>query len=174
MEAAQRIALVHGSSKVTFKALMEEAGISKSGILYHFKSKEQILEAMVDDMLAHADSILALGSDPNDVDLRTRAYAQCDFDPSYQTVPIAWVLALTQMPELFEPVNIQIRRIDATEDCFGPEAWTDIMLTRLALDGLAWSDIFDLERYSRAEREEMFRRLVGVVEADITSSHPED
>lgn len=47
LDAAEAVALREGVAKLTFDAVAAEAGMSKGGVLHHFASKEQLIEAMV-------------------------------------------------------------------------------------------------------------------------------
>lgn len=47
LDAAEAVAIRDGVSRLTFDAVAAEAGMSKGGVLHHFASKEQLIEAMV-------------------------------------------------------------------------------------------------------------------------------
>lgn len=47
LDAAEAVALRDGVAKLTFDAVAAEAGMSKGGVLHHFASKDQLIEAMV-------------------------------------------------------------------------------------------------------------------------------
>lgn len=47
LDAAEEVALRDGVAKLTFDAVAAEAGMSKGGVLHHFASKDQLIEAMV-------------------------------------------------------------------------------------------------------------------------------
>ncbi|RYD36028.1 MAG: TetR/AcrR family transcriptional regulator [Verrucomicrobiaceae bacterium] len=47
LDAAEAVALRDGVARLTFDAVAAEAGMSKGGVLHHFASKEQLIEAMV-------------------------------------------------------------------------------------------------------------------------------
>jgi AcrR family transcriptional regulator len=47
LDAAEAVAIREGVSRLTFDAVAAEAGMSKGGVLHHFASKEQLIEAMV-------------------------------------------------------------------------------------------------------------------------------
>jgi len=47
LDAAEAVAIRDGVGKLTFDAVAAEAGMSKGGVLHHFASKDQLVEAMV-------------------------------------------------------------------------------------------------------------------------------
>ena len=48
LDAAEAVVLADGAAHLTLDAVAERAGVSKGGLLYHFPSKEILLQAMVD------------------------------------------------------------------------------------------------------------------------------
>ncbi|WP_194903643.1 TetR/AcrR family transcriptional regulator [Catenulispora rubra] len=169
LDAVPVIATTRGLSHVTLAALKEESGVSKSGILYHFGSKSDIVQALIDLMLKHGSEVEAIGDDPGSVRRRDLTYAQCTFDPAYSAIPLPWALAITTAPELIDELSRQARRIDALEADLPHDEWVSTMLTRLALDGLSWSDLIDKQRFTPEERDELFTVLAGCPENQV---HP--
>lgn len=47
LNAAGAVAFKRGIANLTIEAVAEKAGLSKGGVLYHFGTKEQLIEAMV-------------------------------------------------------------------------------------------------------------------------------
>jgi AcrR family transcriptional regulator len=47
---AERITLRRGARALTLDAVAREAGISKGGVLYYFPSKDDLIQAMIDDL----------------------------------------------------------------------------------------------------------------------------
>ena len=52
LNAAGAVVPRDGAQALTLDAVASEAGVSKGGLLYHFKSKRQLLDGMVDRWLA--------------------------------------------------------------------------------------------------------------------------
>ncbi len=46
LDALQRILLRHGTAAVTLESVAAEAGVSKGGLLYHFRSKQALLQGL--------------------------------------------------------------------------------------------------------------------------------
>src|SRR3954466_14733340 len=53
LDAASAVVRRDGAQALTLDAVAAEAGVSKGGLLYHFRSKHELLEAMVTGGAAH-------------------------------------------------------------------------------------------------------------------------
>ncbi|MFM7414309.1 MAG: helix-turn-helix domain-containing protein, partial [Alphaproteobacteria bacterium] len=47
LDAAENLIIARGVAAMTLEAVAREAGVSKGGLLYHFASKEALLEALL-------------------------------------------------------------------------------------------------------------------------------
>ncbi len=63
LEALTRLAATHGFANVTMDALADEVGISKATLYQHFKSKDEMLAALLAAHIAHFMEWLAQTSD---------------------------------------------------------------------------------------------------------------
>ncbi|MFE3289880.1 TetR/AcrR family transcriptional regulator [Rhodococcus sp. NPDC059234] len=59
LDALERLLLERGLSQVTLEAVAAEAGVSKGGLLYHFRSKDALLAGMVRRLGERSDQQLA-------------------------------------------------------------------------------------------------------------------
>lgn len=48
LDAAERIVKAHGAANLTFEELVQESGISRGGITYHFATKDDLLRALIE------------------------------------------------------------------------------------------------------------------------------
>lgn len=51
LSAAGKVVLEQGASRMTLEAVAKQAGVSKGGLLYHFPSKEDLIEGMIQHMV---------------------------------------------------------------------------------------------------------------------------
>jgi AcrR family transcriptional regulator len=51
LDAAEHVVVEGGALRLTLDAVAERAGVSKGGLLYHFPSKEALLQAMLERLL---------------------------------------------------------------------------------------------------------------------------
>jgi AcrR family transcriptional regulator len=84
LEAAVEVIRTHGITGVTFESVAETAGITKGGLVYHFPSKEDLLNAIHEQRAAQweARMIEVLGVEPEEasVDQRVAAYVKVAID----------------------------------------------------------------------------------------------
>ena len=57
MDAAEAVVVESGALHMTLEAVSERAGISKGGLMYHFPTKESLLAALMDRMMANYDRL---------------------------------------------------------------------------------------------------------------------
>lgn len=76
LNAAEARLLARGPTGLVLDAIAADAGVSKGGLLYHFRSKEALVEGLCDRMLERFDQTLASlsAADPEARGAWTRAY----------------------------------------------------------------------------------------------------
>ena len=57
LDAAEAVVLADGAAHLTLDAVAERAKVSKGGLLYHFNTKEALLEGMVERQVRRIDAI---------------------------------------------------------------------------------------------------------------------
>ena len=55
LTAAERVVLRDGVARLTLEAVAREAKLSKGGLLYHFATKEALIQAMLDRLIQHCE-----------------------------------------------------------------------------------------------------------------------
>lgn len=111
LAAAERVSYVAGPSRLSLEAVAAEAGISKGGLLYHFRSKPDLLRALVED---HVDQLRARmdhyapGARAGGDGLRAmRAYlaATRELFAEFCPAPSGVFAAIAEDPELIAPIR---------------------------------------------------------------------
>ena len=76
IECAARIITEQGPNAVTIQAVADAAGVTKGGLLHHFKSKNQLSEAVSRYFIEQLDTELGrlMAEDPTEYGRFTRAY----------------------------------------------------------------------------------------------------
>src|SRR5437899_11189936 len=84
LEAASRLIHVHGYNHTALDDVLRESGVGKGNFYYHFKSKEELGYAILDQIIA---SFLERTLDPCFSDPAGRALTliRCCFDPVLET-----------------------------------------------------------------------------------------
>ncbi len=76
LDAADHIVASKGVARLTLEEVAREAGVSKGGLLYHFKSKDALTEAMISRFIELFDTAVeqAAQHDSDPVGRKTRSY----------------------------------------------------------------------------------------------------
>lgn len=148
LNAANLIVINQGVDSLTLEATAREAGISKGGLLYHFPSKQALIEGMIRyylqrfaaDLDASAESI-----DPSQAGRLTRAYLETTFADNERTPRLnaGLLAAIATDPALLSPVQDSFAAWVANldRDQLDPVLTTII---RLVADGLWLVELFGL------------------------------
>lgn len=147
IEAASRVVVRDGVSRLTLDAVSKEAEVSKGGLLYHFPNKEALVVGLIEEQVGEFDAsvereIVYQGRGPG---RWLRAYATASFQDEVGDVDAASGLlaAVATNPELMVAVQARFRawQEKAEADGLDPALATVI---RLAADGLTFAELFGL------------------------------
>lgn len=160
LDHASRLAVEQGIAAVTVQAVSDAAGVTKGGLLHHFKSKQALVSAVFDELLGTIDRDLdrRIGGDAERYGVFTRAYLEAVFDMGLDADGGPW--ASLSMSWLTDPdlralwaqwFNARVARHEETDG--------DVRLAvvRLAADGL-W--LADLAGVAVADRERLHGELL--------------
>jgi AcrR family transcriptional regulator len=113
LAAAEKLAARAGVATLTLDRVAAEAGVSKGGLLYHFRCKDALIEGMVERQLsgfAHALDT-ALAAEPEAPGRYTRAILNASFGPvtrppdRERRATVALLAAVVNRPALLDPVR---------------------------------------------------------------------
>ena len=177
LEAAAALAVRRGSKDLTLDAVAEAAGVSKGGLLYHFPSKDALLTAMIERMVARfaAEHAEALAREPVGEPGRwTRALLTSFFlVPEREMAERhrqcgALLAAVAENPRLLDPVRAFYRawRQEVERDGLPPEK---ALLALAAMDGVMFWRLFETCAPPPEELAGMHRLLLEVCSAPNAS-----
>jgi AcrR family transcriptional regulator len=162
LEAASRVTARDGALNLTLEAVAKEAGVSKGGLLYHFPNKEALISSMIDKHLASWSKAVEAAKD-NAKGAFTRAFVKTTANPpELETELSSGLLAAVALnPELLEPVKKHYAawQEEIENDGINPVTAT---LVRLAVDGLYFSEVFDLAPPKGKLRKQLEARLLAM------------
>ncbi len=166
LECAERIVVRDGVGKLTLDAVAAEAGFSKGGVLYHFRTKDDLVRGMVARLIEEFDGEIErhIAADPEPVGRLVRAYlkmtcpAPSTVAEHHQQVAAALHAVITNNPSLMQPIceariAFQRRTLD---DGLDP---VTVRLIQLAADGLWMADVLGLPVPDSAIRAALLDRL---------------
>jgi AcrR family transcriptional regulator len=165
LHAAFALIRREGVARLTIEAVAQEAGLSKGGVLYHFRSKEALIQAMVASLVERFDSDIetARRQEPaNERDVPgswLRAYIRASEGPAEDDEDtVALLAAVSSDPRLLAPLQEQYARWQAQAEADGVDPALATVI-RLALDGLWMADLFGLAPPEGALREQVIATL---------------
>jgi AcrR family transcriptional regulator len=162
LDAAARVIRRDGAGALTLDAVAAQAGVSKGGLLYHFATKDALVEALVGDWLDRFEA---------DVESRAgdrgwpRAYAEvCESaprSPGQRATDVALLAALTGDPGRLEGVR---GRYAAWQERIVADGGDPAVATviRLAADGLWLADLLGLAPPRGRLRHDVIARLADL------------
>lgn len=166
IEAVYSLVQKHGIARMTMETVAEKAGISKSGLFYHFPTKELLIEAMMNRLFDQFDHQLnqEYEADQNPGG-RTRSYIKTTFlmhDQEENEFVVALLAALVNNPELLKPARdyYELWQTQLENDQIDPVIATII---RLTTDGLWFSELFGLAPIDPDLRQKVYETLSKLI-----------
>ena len=157
LDAAERVVVEVGAAHLTLNAVARAAGVSKGGLLYHFPSKEVLLQAMVERHNREVDARIAgLGSVAER--LRERVRMMLELAPKRRAVGAGLVAACAINPALMATCRERYREI-IDELSQLPGGFERAALILLAVDGLILGELLHVSPYTPAERAQLAAAL---------------
>jgi|GraSoiStandDraft_26_1057304.scaffolds.fasta_scaffold113199_1 AcrR family transcriptional regulator len=167
LDAADMVVMRDGVRNLTLDAVAAQSGVSKGGLLYHFRSKEDLAAAMIERSIAWFDNALseAVKDDLQVKGRFTRAYVRATLGMTpltgkgFDSLCSSITTALLSFPERLSPVQEQGGRTqrDIENDGLDPVLATII---RLAVDGIWLAENFNLMRFDEGMRVAVAARLL--------------
>ncbi|GIP37177.1 TetR family transcriptional regulator [Paenibacillus sp. J31TS4] len=162
LEAASRIVVLRGLSQLTLEAVAEEAGVSKGGLLYHFPSKDMLVEAMNEAVIARFREEIEREC-LHDSSF-SRAYARATLhqlaDKEFLQLNASLLAAIGSSPGVLSAWAREYDWIAGRLEAEQPHE-EDALILRLVCDGLWFSRMFGLSPVTEVQQEKLLSRLLG-------------
>lgn len=165
LSSASALVRDEGTANLTLDAVAAHARISKGGLLYHFPSKDKLIEGMIEHALAtfEEDVEQRAASTPGVAGSWLRAFVEVTIEARPEHHPGSSILAAAAVnTALLQPVSEYFARWHqrAVSDGCDPATAT---IVRLASDGLWFADMFTLTAPAGAERQALLNRMLEMV-----------
>lgn len=174
LEAAGAIVGERGYSELTLESVAAKAGISKGGLQYLFKSKRQLMAAMIEHYIQLTnDAVRQAHSDLPDTPGRPlKAYVLGNLEGTAirrDSTTAALLSAAVAEPELLAPGRKEYRK--SLQDLKKLGVNQELaMLVMCAVDGLMFTEFLQVDPYTAAERKRLVEALLELAETgQITS-----
>jgi len=165
LDAAERVVVESGATHLTLDAVAKSAGVSKGGLLYHFPTKEALLEGMLarhfEDVDAEVAKRLARRTrKATRADLlRERVRVLLELHPERPAVGAAMIAASADSPGHMAPCRAQYRKL-LDEFAKLPGGFDRAALVLLAVQGLLLAELLHLSPYTPGERSRLVKALL--------------
>lgn len=168
LKSAENIVTKSGVGNLTFDKVAAESGLSKGGILYHFRSKDVLVKAMVEQFVSRFEGGLEdlEKEDTVDVGRYSRAYLRATMGEAATTgddfdrLGASITTALSSFPDFLKIVRQQnIRCQEGVEnDGIDPILATII---RLAVEGMWLAEVFEVMKLEPRLKRDVVQRLIA-------------
>ncbi|MCP5517060.1 MAG: TetR/AcrR family transcriptional regulator [Verrucomicrobiales bacterium] len=167
LDAAETLVHELGAGNLTLDAVAQRAAVSKGGLLYHFPSKEALLQGMVARQLEQFEKDQEAHRDgpPGDAHAGLVAFMRATFEDSAESRRLcaAMLAAVANKPELLEPArafhNRQVRQFSG-----GSLGFERAAILWLATAGLWFMELLQVSPFSDAERKRLTRRILEMAD----------
>ncbi|MBT8085901.1 MAG: TetR/AcrR family transcriptional regulator [Woeseia sp.] len=145
LDASRQIVMERGAGCLTFDEIAAVSGVTRGGITYHFPTKQELLQALVDHDLeqwrAIESELRPKGFDEATADLLASIRSYTHKHQDRRRFVSGMLGAATLDPPILEPArDYEQRRMAGVE-------WSDAVISqyllRMAAVGIFWSDLFD-------------------------------
>jgi AcrR family transcriptional regulator len=157
LDAAGAVVMRDGAQALTLDAVALEAEVSKGGLLYHFKSKRELVQAMIGRWLTQFQQEID-AADPHFV----RGWVKAS-DPAGEE--LGMLSALIAEPELLASVRAQYAIWQDRVEREGDDP-VDATVARLAADGLWLAELLGLGPPAGELRAKVLARLLELAGGD--------
>ncbi|MCB2153829.1 TetR/AcrR family transcriptional regulator [bacterium] len=167
LKAAETIVARDGAAHLTLDAVAAEAGISKGGLLYHFKTKQALIAAILDAhckaaIAAHEAEVKRLGPNmKSELEAYLQATQASEKDPLYdRQIGVAIIAAIANEPEIARAASDRFddleNRLWGKRENFNADA----AIIWLAAHGLKFFHLVDHEPFTPEQRKAILDRML--------------
>jgi AcrR family transcriptional regulator len=161
LDAAQMVVAQQGAKGLSFDSVAKAANVSRGGVLYHFASKERLIQAMIERLIEQFEAALEreMTLDPDAHGRFTRAFARATFHMDAETSAVfsGLIAAIGYDPELIAPLRERWERWQKRS-----EAELDVptaAIVRMASHALWLNGIFGMNSYGPKDQAKIVSKL---------------
>ena len=165
--AAAKVIERDGAGHLTLEKVAAEAGLSKGGLLYHYPSKDALLQGLLAHLLENraglVDDLNSAESVSDATLLNSLIDADFDLPRDERIMAQGLIAASAENPELIAPAQQHVEAVFAQLGLSKTKA-TSARTIFLASQGLQFLELLGLLSLSTAERNEIRRHLKALTE----------
>jgi AcrR family transcriptional regulator len=162
LNSAEGLVAQEGVKRLTIENVAVAAGVSRGGVLYHFASKEALIQAMLDRLIGRFERIIEdeINNDTEEHGRWTRAFVRATLRMDEETSAVFTPLlaAIAYEPDLLVPLRDRQEQWQrATENELDP---VTAAVVRLASHALWLNDLFAMNTFDQNQKRAIVARLV--------------
>lgn len=173
IDAAVRILAEKGVKGFTTDAVIKESGLSKAGFFYNFKTKNDLLEAVLEKLSAEWKSSVESyeANDKNPIGRSLRAHLKASIEQFESEEPgkLSLFMALTELlinePELAKKQGTELWPAPKLEKSLPFEQQ---IIVSLAVEGLYSQILFPTIKLTAKQKEKVFESLIQMTELPVS------
>jgi AcrR family transcriptional regulator len=168
LEAAERLVAEVGAARLTLDAVAQGAGVSKGGLLYHFPSKESLLNALAHRYAESMEQCIEaakanLADFGKSRDLKAAVLGILGSDPRSRALSAVLLATAVNEPALLNVIRQCVaqytQELEATCSNF-----TRAAVVTLAVDGLKMREALRISPFTDEQREQIVQELLSMAE----------
>jgi AcrR family transcriptional regulator len=166
LDAAAAVVRRDGAKALTLDAVAAEAGVSKGGLLYHFKTKRDLLDAMLEEWVEEFGTEIAAAEEGKGfAHGYVKASDMTGWAAAERAIEFGLLAAMVDEPATLERVRA---RYAAWQNQLAAESAdpVDATVARLAADGLWLNDLLGLAPPAGELRKGVMERMLGLATED--------
>ncbi|GAB2883721.1 TetR/AcrR family transcriptional regulator [Microbulbifer echini] len=107
VRAAEEVVREKGARKLTLDAVAAQCGLSKGGLIHHFRTKQSLLKAMLESAIAREDAGAAACATAGGNLVVSRLSSIFELMEDDEGLPRSLIAAVAEDPALLEPVKVK-------------------------------------------------------------------
>ncbi|WP_193164789.1 TetR/AcrR family transcriptional regulator [Microbulbifer hainanensis] len=126
IRAAEEVVREKGARKLTLDAVAAQCGLSKGGLVHHFRTKQALLQAMLESAIGCETELAeeyAAGGGETGGPLASRIHSMFALMEDEKSLPRALIAAVAEDPALLEPIKSKEAKVrsELLTTCSDPE-----------------------------------------------------
>jgi AcrR family transcriptional regulator len=167
LDAAAEIVSTQGVHELTLEGVAALAGVTKGGLIYHYKTKDELLAALIQRMIEELERRNEAHSAGRGDTTRSLLTAMVDetleMPPQEKQLLANLLAAASTHAHLLGPVQALNERIYGGLAKSGPHAGLAVTIA-LALDGLLFFELLNLHRFSKRQRDAIRKAMLTLIQ----------
>ncbi len=163
LQAAEAIVIESGAVRMTLDAVAERSGISKGGLMYHFSTKEALLQAMIERMAVRFEGLRTKAreemSEEHTTELMVEIRMFQGWSEEDHRLGAALLAVTANQPELVRTMR-EVLRDRFFNHITSRDNFTETAILFFAAFGMHFHDLINLSLLDKKQKTEIYEKLM--------------